>query len=144
MPFASNFFTKQEQQLIIDAIAQAELNTSGEIRVHLDNFCFGDEVKAAKKVFTRLNMHRTAERNGVLIYLATLSRKIAIVGDEGIHSKLGNTYWETMVQGMISQLKANHKAEALQACIIDCGTQLGKYFPRKKDDKNELPNSISF
>ncbi len=144
MPTARNFFDQQEQKLLIDAIAKAELHTSGEIRLHLENFCLGNEVKAAQKVFTRLKMHQTAERNGVLIYIATLSRKVAIIGDEGIHQKLGAIYWEKLVEKLIEQFKANKKAEALAGCIVECGEQLGKFFPRKEDDKNELSNSISY
>lgn len=144
MPTASNFFNQQEQALLIEAIAKAELNTSGEIRLHLENFCFGSEVKAAKKIFIRLKMHQTNERNGVLIYIATLSRKVAIIGDEGIHQKLGTEYWERMVDNLIAQFKADRKAQALAECIIECGKQLGKFFPLKDDDKNELSNTISY
>lgn len=144
MPRASQFFTKQEQEAIVEAIAQAELRTSGEIRVHLENFCFGSELKAAQKVFTRLKMHQTVERNGVLIYMATMSRKIAVIGDSGIHAKLGNAYWEALVKKMIDQLKSNKKVDALRESILECGTQLGNFFPRQSDDMNELSNNISF
>lgn len=95
-------------------------------------------------MFTRLKMHQTAERNGVLIYIATLSRKVAIIGDEGIHQKLGAIYWEKLVEKLIEQFKANKKAEGLADCIVECGEQLGKFFPRTEDDRNELSNSISY
>lgn len=144
MPRARNFFNKEEQQQLIDAIAGAELKTSGEIRVHIENFSFGSELKRAEKVFKKLNMHQTAERNGVLIYIASLSHKVAVVGDEGIHQKLGQEFWEQLVADLISQFKADKKAPALAGCIVKCGEQLGKYFPRKEDDKNELSNTISF
>lgn len=130
--------------MLIDAIAKAEASTSGEIRLHLENFCFGSEVKAARKIFTRLQMHQTKERNGVLIYIATLSRKVAIIGDEGIHQKLGTEYWQQLVEKLIAQFKADKKAEALADCIIECGKQLGKFFPLRADDKNELSNTISY
>lgn len=144
MPTARNFFNEREQQLLIQAIVEAEMKTSGEIRLHLENFCWGDEVKAAQKVFKKLGMHQTKERNGVLIYIATLSRKIAIVGDEGIHQKLGAEYWQKLVAELISRFKDNKQADALAECIKDCGQQLGKFFPLSADDKNELSNSISF
>ena len=144
MPTARKFFTPQEQQLLIDAIAEAELKTSGEIRVHIENFSLGSELKSAAKVFRKLNMHETAERNGVLIYIATLSHKVAVIGDEGIHQKLGQEFWEQLVARLIAQFKADRKAEALAACIVECGEQLGKFFPRRSDDKNELSNSISY
>jgi uncharacterized membrane protein len=144
MPTARNFFNPQEQQLLIDAITKAELRTSGEIRLHLENFCFGNEVKKAQKVFTRLKMHQTQERNGVLIYIATFSRKIAIIGDEGIHQKLGEQFWKALVEKLIRQFQSNKKAGALAECILECGEQLGKFFPRSSDDKNELSNAISY
>jgi len=151
MPTARNFFTKQEQDLLIEAIGKAEKYTSGEIRLHLTNFCFGNELKAAQRVFTRLGMHATRERNGVLIYIATMSRKVAIIGDEGIHQKLGTEYWQKLVEKLIEKFRSAKssegsaaRAEALVGSIIDCGEQLGKFFPLKDDDKNELSNNISF
>ena len=144
MPAARNFFTESEQQLLIKAIGDAEEKTSGEIRLHLENFCLGNEVERAQKIFTRLNMHQTQERNGVLIYIATLSHKIAVIGDEGIHKKVGQEFWEKEVKDIIAKFKADQAAEALAKCIVDCGEQLGKYFPRSSDDKNELDNTISF
>lgn len=144
MPGARHFFSEEEQQQLINAIVDAEKATSGEIRIHLENFCWGNEVKEAKKVFTKLGMHQTKERNGVLVYIATRSRKIAIVGDEGIHQKLGNEYWQNLVEQLISKFKENRKAEALAACIKECGRQLGHFFPRAADDQNELSNAISF
>ncbi|MBX3165634.1 MAG: TPM domain-containing protein [Bacteroidetes bacterium] len=144
MPFARNFFDEHEQQLLVNAIQTAEEHTSGEIRIHIENFCLGNEVKAAQKVFTKLKMHQTQERNGVLIYIATLSKKIAIVGDEGIHQKLGNAYWQNAITKLINQFHNHHKAEGLAECVIECGHLLGKFFPRSADDKNELSNEISY
>jgi uncharacterized membrane protein len=144
MPTAKKFFNAHEQQVLINAITQAELKTSGEIRVHVENFSFGSELKSAEKIFKKLNMHQTKERNGVLIYIATLSRKIAVVGDVGIHQKLGSEFWQTLVAELIKQFKINNKAEALAHCILECGEQLGKFFPRTSDDTNELNNTISY
>lgn len=144
MPTAKKFFTATEQQMLIDAISQAELKTSGEIRVHIENFSFSSEIKSAEKVFVKLKMHETKERNGVLIYIAALSKKIAVVGDEGIHQKLGSEFWKTVVDDLISKFKEDKKAEALAACIVECGVQLGNFFPRSHDDINELSNTISF
>jgi uncharacterized membrane protein len=144
MPTARKFFNAEEQQLLIDAITQAELKTSGEIRVHLENFSFRNEIKSAEKIFVKLKMHETDARNGVLIYIATLSRKIAVVGDVGIHQKLGDAFWQALVSKLIQQFKDNKKAAALAEAIVECGEQLGKFFPRKSDDTNELSNSISY
>ncbi len=141
---AKHFFSEEEKTILINAIQQAEEKTSGEIRLHLENICLGNEVKRAQKVFTKLKMHLTKERNGVLIYMAIGSRKVAIIGDEGIHKKLGNKYWEELVQNLIAQLKANKKAEGLAQSIIECGKQLGTFFPRQSNDTNELSNAISY
>ena len=144
MATAGNFFTKDEQKLLVAAIAAAELKTSGEIRLHIQNFCFGSEIKSAEKVFVKLKMHQTKQRNGVLIYIAALSKKIAVVGDEGIHQKLGDPFWQNVVDKLIKQFKADKKASALADCILECGQQLGNYFPRSANDSNELSNVISF
>ncbi|MBA2613982.1 MAG: TPM domain-containing protein [Bacteroidetes bacterium] len=144
MPTARNFFDQREQEILVNAIAQAELRTSGEIRLHIENYCLGSEIKCAQRVFAKLKMHETAERNGVLIYIATLNKKIAVIGDEGIHQKLGNEFWQKIVNDLIKKFKENKKAEAMAECILECGEQLGKYFPRNSDDKNELTNTISY
>ncbi len=144
MKTARNFFTQEDQVRFVAAIALAEELTSGEIRLRIENFCFGNEVKRAEKVFTSLKMHETKERNGVLIYVSVFNRKIAVVGDIGIHQKLGDEFWQKVVNELIKKFKANDKAKALLDCIRECGEQLAKFFPRKEDDTNELSNTISF
>ena len=141
---ASRFFTEAEQAVIVDAIKTAEKNTSGEIRVHLESICWGDAMKRAQKVFTKLKMHETKEQNGILIYIATENRKMAVIGDAGIHAKLGAEYWDKIVQGLISKFKGGDKGVGLAEAIIDCGNQLKQHFPYASDDKNELNDSISF
>lgn len=144
MPSARNFFNKQEEQVIIDAIVKAELKTSGEIRVHIENFCFGNGLKRAKVIFKKLKMQNTKERNGVLFYIAARSRKVAVLGDEGIYQKLGATFWEKTVNNLINQFKENKKADALANSIIECGSQLSSFFPRSSNDADELSNTISY
>lgn len=141
---AEKFFSADEQDLIVKAIQTAEKNTSGEIRVHLESICWGDAMERAKKVFSKLQMTNTKEKNGILIYIATESRKMAIVGDAGIHEKLGKTYWDRIVQNMVLKFKEGQKAQGLADAIMDCGTQLKQFFPYSSDDKNELNDSISF
>ena len=141
---AEKFFNKEEQELIVKAIQTAEKNTSGEIRVHLESFCWGDAMEQAQKTFRRLNMHATKEQNGILIYIATESHKIAMIGDAGIHRKLGKEYWDKIVQGLVSNFKEGKHAQGLADAIIDCGGQLKHYFPYNSDDKNELHDHISF
>lgn len=141
---SKNFFTKEEQETIVNAIKTAELNTSGEIRVHIENYCFGNSTIKAGKVFKKLGMDNTKDRNGILIYIAAVSRKIAIVGDKGIHEKLGSEYWDKIVNGILESFRNNTKGEGLAKGIVDCGEQLKKHFPYQSDDKNELNDSISF
>lgn len=144
MPFVNRFLSESDAKLVVAAIAEAEKKTSGEIRVHLENLCMGDPVVAAKKVFERLGMQNTKEKNGVLIYVATLSRKIAIIGDSGIHEKVPASYWQNMVETMIQAIKEHHPAEGLTKCITACGQELATYFPIKPGDTNELSNEISY
>jgi uncharacterized membrane protein len=144
MESARNFFNSADQKKLIDAIAEAERNTSGEIRVHVENYCRGDEVRAAERTFLRLKMQNTRERNGILIYIAVKNRKIAIIGDKGIHEKVGQEFWSGLVERMISGFRNDHKADALAESVIVCGKALGKYFPLSADDKNELSNEISY
>ena len=141
---AKSFFEEDEQKVIVEAIKKAEEKTSGEIRVHIAGFCFGDEMIAAQKIFSKLKMHETRERNGILIYIAPLNRKIAVIGDVGIHEKLGNEFWNKLVKEVIRELQANRRAEAIAQCIEECGQQLARFFPHAAGDKNELSNNISF
>lgn len=144
MPLAQQFFSAAEQELLVKAIEDAEMHTSGEIRIHLENFCFGNEIKTAQKRFSKLGMHKTVERNGILIYIASMSKKIAVFGDEGIHSKLGKDYWDSLIKQIIDGFHHQRKAEALASAIVDCGKQLSQFFPRQANDKDELSNSISY
>lgn len=141
---AESFFTKEEQDIIVEAIKTAEKNTSGEVRVHLESFCWGDAMERAQKIFNKIGMAGTKEQNGILIYIATESHKIAVIGDAGIHKKLGKEYWDKIVQGMVSNFKDGKHAQGLADAIIDCGHQLKQFFPYSSDDKNELNDSISF
>jgi uncharacterized membrane protein len=144
MSAARNFFTPSEQQRLISAIEEAESHTSGEVRLHIADHCIGDPIEAAQKLFLKLKMHETVERNGVLIYIATVSHKLAIIGDEGIHNKLGTAFWDGLVGKLIDGFRHERRAEAVAECIIECGRQLSTFFPRKGDDRNELSNELSF
>ncbi|MCD6068515.1 MAG: hypothetical protein K0S33_3341 [Bacteroidetes bacterium] len=144
MPTSRNFFTKKQQSDIVYAIKQAELNTSGEIRVHLENTCKGDPISRAGEVFRKLNMHQTEQRNGILFYLAVSSKDFAVVGDEGIHAKVGAGFWDSVKDKALQQFKQQQFAEGLEEAILECGRQLKKYFPIQKNDVNELNDEISF
>ncbi len=139
-----DYFTPDQQKQIIDAIEEAELNTSGEIRVHIDLTCKGDVLDQAAKTFAMLKMHKTKLRNGVLFYLSIQDHKFAILGDAGINAQVPENFWENTKQVMFDKFKENNLAEGLVTGITLAGEQLKKYFPYKDDDINELDNNISF
>ena len=138
------FFTKEEQQNIVAAIKEAELNTSGEIRVHIENHCKEEALERAAEVFYDLKMNHTAARNGILFYLAVKDRKFAIIGDEGINKEVEHDFWNDIKDEMISNFKENKFAEGLIVGILKCGDKLKEYFPYQNDDINELSDEISF
>lgn len=141
---SKNFFSKNQQADIINAIKSAEKETSGEIRVHIEDTCKGDSIRRAGQIFRQLNMHETELRNGILFYLAVKSRDFAVIGDAGIHARVGSGFWESIKNKAIAHFKQEQFAEGLQEGILECGQQLKRYFPISKNDKNELNDEISF
>jgi uncharacterized membrane protein len=138
------FFTDEQSKLIQQSIADAERMCSGEIRVHIDIRCKGDVMAQAKKVFEKLKMHKTAERNGVLIYLALADKKLAILGDKGINEKVPEGFWDLAYSSMKKLFAEANYTEGLQVGIGMAGEKLRTYFPYQKDDSNELSNEISY
>ena len=141
-----NFFTAEEQQLIIEAIQNAERLTSGEVRVFVESKCsYMDAIDRAAELFFQLEMQKTNDRNAVLVYVAMKDRQLAVFGDEGIHNKVGNEYWGTEVKKMISNFNRENYAAGIAEVVKDIGTALTKNFPFNNDtDKNELPDEIVF
>lgn len=137
-------FSEEEQQRIVQAIKDAEKNTSGEIRVHLDKSCSGDPYKRAIKIFENLNMHKTAQRNGVLFYLSMEDHKLAIIGDKGINESVPADFWNAILKELIHLFKQGKLVEGLTKGIHEAGQQLATFFPYQKNDHNELSNDISF
>lgn len=137
-------FDEKDKNTIVDAITSAELNTSGEIRVHIDKKCKIDPIDKAIEVFEKLGMQNTEQRNGVLIYLATDNKKLAIVGDKGINNVVEDNFWDDIKNEMITHFKNGEFALGLSNGIIKSGEQLKTHFPYKSDDTNELTNEISF
>jgi uncharacterized membrane protein len=137
------FFSPEEQERIVEEIRKAEDRTSGEIRVHLDRYSRETPVERAQRIFHQLGMTRTKARNGVLIYLATEDRKFAILGDEGIHRVVPEGYWEEVKEKMQKQIRDGRICEGICLGIREIGEKLKTYFPVEKNDRNELPDSIS-
>ena len=113
MPTAKNFFTDEQQEDLRLAIMNAELDTSGEIRVHIENTCPGEVMHRALLIFHKLEMDKTENRNGVLIYLAVKNRKFAIIGDEGIHKIVTENYWDNIKNKMLEQFRENKFTDGL-------------------------------
>lgn len=139
-----NFFSPEEKKQITEAIAEAELNTSGEIRLHVEGRCKIDVLDRAAYVFEKLKMHETAERNGVLFYLAVYDRKFAILGDAGINKLVPDTFWDEIKATMLGLFKEGKLAEGVSTGILMAGEQLKANFPHQTDDVNELSDEISF
>ena len=141
---AANFFSKEEKELIKAAVQEAELNTSGEIRVHIDNHCKVDVLDRAAWWFSRLEMQKTEKRNGVLFYLAVKDHKFAILGDAGINEVTPEDFWDTIKEKMLEHFKEGEFAAGLNQGILLTGEALKEHFPYQSDDVNELPDDISF
>jgi uncharacterized membrane protein len=141
---ASKFFTKEQQAQILAAIKEAENETSGEIRVHIETSCTEDILDRAAWVFTKLGLQKTKERNGVLFYLAVTDRKFAVIGDAGINSKVPEGFWDDVKDLLQKKFREGKFAEGLSEGIILAGTHLKRHFPHSKDDVNELKDEISF
>lgn len=141
-----DFFSEEEKQQIIEAVRNAERMTSGEVRVFVENRCsYMDAIDRAKEIFAELKMYETADRNAVLVYVALKDKQLAVFGDEGIHSKLGNAYWNTEVKKMIDNFNRENYAEGIKQVVEDIGEALTQLFPYNNDtDKNELPDDIIF
>jgi uncharacterized membrane protein len=138
------FFTEQDQQAIKEAIVQAERNTSGEIRVHIENSFKGDVLDQAAFIFKQLKMHETEQRNGVLIYLSIKDRKFAIIGDAGINARVPEGFWDRIKEIMTGHFRNGKFTEGLVEGINLAGEKLVEFFPYLKNDTNELSDDISF
>lgn len=136
------FINELDDARIVEAIAKAELQSSGEIRVFISEHEVADALAEAKKQFTALGMEKTAQRNGVLIYIAPKSQTFAVVGDSGVHAKCGDHFWDATATQMRGLLKEGKFSEALISAIQSIGEILKQHFPRDSDDRNELPNQI--
>ena len=141
---SSKIFSTSDQEAIVQAIRDAEKDTSGEVRVHIDKKCPGDVLDRAAYWFGKLNMHQTELRNGVLFYLATNDRKFAILGDAGINAKVPEGFWDDIKSHMLLHFQKGDFVSGLVEGIRESGNQLKSHFPYQSDDVNELPDEISF
>lgn len=139
-------FNDAQQQQIVAAIQTAEQNTSGEIRVYVENRCrYVNPIHRAAEIFAGLNMEKTAARNGVLVYVALKDRQVALFGDEGINRKVGSTFWNQQVRNILSHFNKADYAGGIARVVMEIGAALHEHFPYDKGtDINELPDDIVF
>jgi uncharacterized membrane protein len=138
------FISKADQSRIVKSIETAELNTSGEIRVHIESNCPGDPVARAVYVFNKLKMFKTRDRNGVLVYIAWKSHKFSIIGDSGINNVVPEDFWHDALALLGEHLRTGSNTEGICKTIELAGEKLKAFFPLKSDDTDEQSNEISF
>lgn len=141
---ASGFFTNNEKTQIVEAIKNAEHETSGEIRAHIELRCKGDILDRASKIFAQLKMHKTKLRNGILFYLAVGDKKFAVIGDVGINRVVPPDFWNSTKDVMSKHFTQGKFTEGLIHGIFLAGEKIKTYFPYQSDDVNELSDEISF
>lgn len=141
---AKDFFTKEQREDIRQAVLNAELDTSGEIRVHIETSCKGEVLDRAAFLFDKMGMHKTAKRNGVLFYLAVKNRRFAVLGDKGINSVVPEDFWDDVKNLLLNHFREEKFTEGLIEGITLVGTKLKDHFPYQTDDVNELSDDISF
>ena len=135
--------SKKDSERIVAAIRKAEECSSGQIKVHIQKTLEDEIMKEAVEKFNELGLTATAERNGVLIFIARDARQLTIIGDEGIHSKVDKDFWNCAVDAMVERFKDDDFIGGIETGVEKVGEQLAKIFPHKQDDKNELSDDVS-
>lgn len=143
MSKVESFLSPADENAVVAAIGIAEKETSGEIRVHIEQSCSKAPFDRALEVFQELKMNETELQNGVLIYLAVQTKSFVICGDKGINDVVEADFWDTTKDIMQAQFKAGNFKQGLIDGILRAGEQLKKYFPWQENDINELSNEIS-
>jgi uncharacterized membrane protein len=139
------FLNALDHERIVTAIRQAEACSRAEVRVHVSNRSVDDPAKAAAAQFEKLGMTRTAERNGVLIYVAPRSQKFAVIGDSGIHQSCGQSFWQEVAGAMEADFRAGRFTDGIVKGLARTAEALGTYFPRREGacDVNELKDEVT-
>lgn len=141
---AKDFFTKEQREDIRQAILNAELDTSGEIRVHIETSCKGDVLDRAAYIFDKMGMQKTEKRNGVLFYLAARNRSFAVIGDQAINAVVPENFWDDLKNILLNHFREGQFTEGLIKGIGLVGEKLKTHFPYQTGDVNELSDEISF
>lgn len=137
------FLSRLDHDRVVAAIRRAEAKSSGQIRIYVQRGELADDaLEHAQQKFTKLGMHKTTERNGILIFVAPRARKFAVIGDEGVHARCGNEFWDQLVEGMGVHFSAEHFTDAIVDAIDEAGSLLARYFPKTSASENELPDDV--
>lgn len=140
---AEDFLSEADRQRVSASIRAAEMRTSGEIRVHLEDHIEDDVLDHAAFVFEELDMHKTKDRNGVLIYISVSDRKVAIIGDRGINERVPDNFWDDVLGVLRSHFTAGTRADGICEAVGMVGEKLVAFHPRQRDDRDELSNDVS-
>ena len=139
---ASSVFSEIDLASIRDAVGDAELRTSAEIRVYIDKHVKGDPLDHAAYLFNKLGMSATALRNGVMIYIAYADRTFCIIGDIGIHRHVGDECWKSISDKMSESFRSGLMREGVTNAVKEVGAALANHFPRMNNDINELTDEV--
>lgn len=141
---ADDFLAALDDAAVVEAIRAAESRTSGEIRVFVSRRRLRRTgvMQRAREEFVRLGLARTAERNGVLVYLVPHECEFAVIGDEGVHAKCGSGFWQAMTESMQDDFRAGRFTDGVVAGVRRAGDLLAEHFPRRHNDRNELRDTV--
>ncbi|SFB88626.1 TLP18.3, Psb32 and MOLO-1 founding protein of phosphatase [Kaistella jeonii] len=140
----NDFLTDQQMASLVEAIQTAEDYSSGEIRIHIDSNTEGNNAEIAFEVFKRLCKDKTVARNAVLFHVNFEQKYLTIIGDEGIHEKVNQNFWERMHDRITAEFSKGNFHDGLKNAVLETGLELKKYFPITGENPNELPNEITF
>lgn len=138
------FLTESEEAAINAAIRQAELSSSAELKVVLVRHCWGNLKVKARRIFRELGLEKTQQRNCVLVMLVVTNKEFLIYGDQGIHEKTGQGFWDDVRDRMGDAFAQEEFGEGLSGCIRQIGEKLAQYFPSQRDDVDEISNEIIY
>ncbi|MDZ7771945.1 MAG: TPM domain-containing protein [Balneolaceae bacterium] len=138
------FLTDEQEQTVVRAIAQAEKQTSGEIRIHMEEHAPREPLERAARLFHELGMDQTEEQNGILIYVATEDHKVAVYAGKGVHRQVEDHFWNDVLQLILEHFREERHAEGLIAAVEKSAAKLAGMYPYARGDVNELTNKISY
>jgi uncharacterized membrane protein len=137
------FFEEQFSIQVEKAIEEAELLTSAEFKLHIEEMCKEDLLDRAAFVFSELELHKTEKRNAVLLYVSTNDRKVSILADAGAKVHLSEQFLSETLSTLINDFKQNQYAQGIGNCFLSIASALKSFFPYQENDINEISNKVS-